>query len=375
MVDGTYVNNPYLNYESRHPRGIVKINDIPVPFIECEVEQTNYYLASSFRIDLPVSALPPSLPLSYFFSTPAIMIKIYAGFPLNPDSFSDTELDLLMLGRVDDFDIFMERNTITISGRDLTSKFIAAKTTEKFQNHTSSEIAEILATRQGLKSNITPTSTTVGKYYQIDHVRLNDQSSEWDLLTFLAKEEGYNVYVKGDTLYFNPFPTEQSKPYLIYFSNNDGKFKSNAITLNIHRNYTISKDIIVKVISWNMKSKKKVEVTVKATHNKNTVLAGAAQPIGDAQVFSYRFANLTKQQALSKAQQLLHDASLHEMNLRSSLPGDDILSNQVLIKVSETNTNADQVYYPSHIIRTINMDAYSMSVEAKNHQPNSEVVL
>lgn len=376
MSSENSVNNPKPSSSGRSLRTFVKVNDIKVPFTMAEVEQTNYYLANTFRVDIPISSLPDSLSLSYFVSTPAILINVSAGFPLSPINYSDNELENLIIGQVDDVSISLPSNTITLSGRDLVAKFIDTKTTEKFQNHTSSEIAEILAKRLGLKSQITKTKTIVGKYYQIDHVKLTDQTSDWDLLTFLANEEGFNVFVKGETLYFEPLPKETDKPYIVLY--NKQQFVSpsaNVVNLQFHRNLTLAKDVIVKVRSWNMKQKKGFTITVKATHNKNTVLAGAAQPIGDAQVFVYRFANLTKQQALDKAQKLLQKISSHEMNINITMPGDNILTNQNIVKVEGTGTNLDQVYYPTSITRTIRPDGYSMSFEGKNHQPNSEAIL
>jgi phage protein D len=377
MFEGNSVNNPDIQSEGRAPRGLIKVNNIIVPFSGAEVDQTNFYLASTFRVNIPIGSLPQELSLSYFSSTPAILIEVFAGFPLNPLLFTEDELNNLILGGVDEVQISFPENMIVLSGRDLTSKFIDNKTTEKFQNHTSSEIVKILAARRGLKADVTNTSTIVGKYYQIDHVRLTDETSEWDLLTFLAQEEGFNVYVKGMTLFFHPLPSEKDKPYLITLNRETFLTlqSSNAKSLKMGRNLTIAKDVIVKVRSWNMKQKKGFTVTVKATHNKNTVLAGAAQPIGDAQVFTYRFANLTKQQALEKAQKLLRQISSHEMNLSLSLVGDNILSNQNVIQLQSTNSNFDQFYFPTNITRSIEMDGFTMTVDAKNHQPNTETTL
>lgn len=375
MSNENSINNISASSSGRSPRAFVKLNDIKVPFTMAEVDQTNFYMASTFKVEIPFSGLPANLPLSYFSSTPAILADISAGFPLDPLNFSDGELQNLILGQVDEVSILFASNMITLSGRDLTSKFIDTKTTEKFQNHTSSEVVQILAARQGLSADVTPTNTIIGKYYQIDHVRLTDETSEWDLLIFLAQEEGFNVYVKGKTLFFKPLPSEQDKPYIIKYTSGLGSPTSNAMSIKVSRNLTIAKDVIVKVRSWNMKQKKGFTITVKATHNKNTVLAGAAQPIGDAQVFTYRFANLTKQQALEKAQKLIRQISAHEMNLSLRLPADNLLSNQNVIKLDGTETNFDQIYYPTNITRTIDLEGYYMSVDAKNHQPNTEAIL
>lgn len=371
------VNPQSLLSNATTPRGEVSINGINVPFISFKVDNNTYYVADTFRVDIPASDLPANLTTIMLSYTPQLLVDIRAGFPDIPTQFSDAGLTELFYGQADDFSFDPIEGLITLSGRDLTARFIDNKTTEKFVNLTSSQIATQLATRRSLTPIVTATTTKVGKYYEIDQTRLTKEMTEWDLLTYLAREENFVVYVQGQNLYFTPPPQESKTPYVIQFNQpffGSGTASGNTVNLMLSRNLTLAKDVIVEVRSWNQKQAKAFTVRATATHNKNTVLSGAAQPAGDAQTYVYTYPNLTKEQATQKAQQLLRDISKHEMKLRATLPADSILDKTQIIKLSGTGTAWDQIYYPDSIIREFSFSGYDMTVTAKNHSPNTQTI-
>jgi phage protein D len=268
---------------------------------------------------------------------------------------------------------------VELSGRDLTSLLIDTKTTEKWTNQTSSQIATTLATRHGLTPVVTDTTTKVGKYYEIDHIRLTDKRSEWDLLTWLAREEQFVVFVRGQSLYFQPKPDPtQTTPYVLRWtppSSDSASPQFNGMSVKFRRSLTLARDIIVTVHSWNMKNAQGFSQTVHATHNKFTVLAGAPQPTGDAQVFSYTIPGLSPEQALERAQKILAELTQHEMNLDARLPADNLLDVDGIVLVQGTGTAFDQAYYPDSIKRSMSKsEGYVMHIHAKNHSPESVVI-
>lgn len=361
----------------RQPRGAVSINGTYVDWVSWEVDNNNYYMADTFKVTIPTSTLPPLLPVSYFSSTPAILVEIFGGFPPFPNIFNSLGLDSIIVGQVDDITYEPHNALITLSGRDLTAKFIDNKTTEKFQNLTSSQIATLLAQRRGLTPVVTKTTIKSGKYYEIDHVRMTDQKSEWDLLTYLAHEENFDVFVKGQSLYFQPKASTTAVPYVIDYSLPlfSGVPVANFVQMELSRNLNLSKDIIVEVRSWNQKQKKGFTKKATATHNKNTVLAGAAQPVGEAETYSFVYPNLTPEQALQKAQNLLQEFSKHEMKSRIFMPGNNLVMAQSTLKIIGTNTNWDQVYYVDSAIRSMVFEGgYDLRLEVKNHSPVSTVL-
>lgn len=363
---------------ARQPRGVVKINGEVMPgWYDFEVDNNTFYQADTFRVSFASSMLPDNRGADWWAAQPVIYVEILAGFPSDPENYTAAELASLIYGRVDDLTYDPVSTKIEISGRDLTSALIDAKTTEKFQNKKSFEIVAILAARHGLKPVGPATSAYVGSYYEIERARMTDQRSEWDLLTFLAHEERFVVYVKGQELHFEPAPTADSEPYVLRWDkpNTDrGHPVFNGKTLSFSRNLTLAKDVIVTVKSWNAKTKKGFTKSAQATHNKNTVLAGAAQPTGDAQHYSYTIPGLTPEQALQRAQALLAQITQQEVRLMATLPADNTLQLTKVIQVIGTGTGFDQIYYPDSIIRRMSMgEGYNMQITAKNHSPESVV--
>lgn len=372
-----------VNSTSRQPRGIVQVNGINAFFTRAEINSTTNFCADTFSVEIPISGQKSQITPAYMATTGAIMIEIFAGFPTNPDTYTSSDLESLILGQVDNIEIDWLTMCYTLTGRDLTAKFIDNKTTKKYPNLTASEIVTMLAHEQGLSAHVTPTTTLSGVFYANNHTTLTSEQPEWDLITFLAQQENFVAYVKDTTLYFEPAPKETDTPYLIQFNypvvNADYAYTSaSVISLNTSRSLTLARDVIVKVRSWNSSQKKAFTVTVRATPNKKNVLASKAQPIGDAQVFTQTIPGLTREQALQKAQQLLREYSQHERTITAVLAGDNILKKVGVVKLRGTNTDYDQVYFTSSVNRVLSPDpedGYTMTVNAKNHSPNSQVVI
>ena len=365
---------------ARKPRGIVTINGINSVFIKAEVDSTTYFLADTFSVELPIDGQNSQLSMSYFSTQTAIMIQVFVGFPPNAENYTSNQLKSLIMGQVDEVEIDLLQRKYVLTGRDLTAKFIDNKTTQKYPNLTSSEIVTKLAQKEGLTANVVPTTTPAGIFYAGDRSALTSELPEWDLITFLAQQEGYIAYVENTTVFFHPLPKQTDAPYLIQYNENlniptIGYKSSSAKSLTMTRSLTVARDIIVIVRSWNSKSKKAFNIKVRATLNKKTALASQAQPIGDAQTYTYTKPGLTREQALQLAQTYIAQLSQHERIIEATLPGDNILKKIGVIKLSGTNTDFDQVYFTSSVNREISpTTGYNMIIKAKNHSPNSMVV-
>ena len=72
------------------------------------------------------------------------------------------------------------------------------------------------------------------------------------MLTFLAEQEGFDLWVSGTTLNFQPSVAETDPPYVLLWSDQgQGDRSSNAIDLKLRRSQTLASDIIVKVRTFN----------------------------------------------------------------------------------------------------------------------------
>lgn len=358
---------------------MVKINGQIMPgWIEWEIDNNTFYQADTFRVKFALSMMPAGYGAAWWAAQSKMYVEVFGGFPADPENFTTDDLDSMLYGQVDDITFDPVGTIVEVAGRDLTAELIDTKTTEKWPNLSSSQIVEKLAQRHGLTPVVTKTTQKAGKYYEIDHIRLTDQRSEWDLLTWLAHQEQYVVYMKGTELHFEPQPEKSQNPYMLQWeapTADNAAPSFNGKTITFSRNLTLAKDVIVEVRSWNSKNKKGFTKKAQATHNKNTVLKGAAQPTGDAQTYSYTVPGLTPEEALQWAQAKLREITAHEVRFTATLPADNLLGVTDVIQVVGTDTAFDQTYYPDSIVRNMSMnEGYSMTINAKNHSPESVVL-
>jgi hypothetical protein len=170
--------------------------------MEAEVVSNNYFAADRFSASVALG-IDQWAEASFWASEPNILLDIQ--FSLD----GGASFTSLVQGAVDRVSLDPTFRLVYLDGRDLTASLIETPTQETFANRTSSEIASVLAARHNLTPRVSATSTPVGRYYQSEHDRttLNQFSrttTEWDLLVFLARHEGFDVFVQGQALYFQP---------------------------------------------------------------------------------------------------------------------------------------------------------------------------
>lgn len=369
----------FLAPVGRQPRGAVKVNGTLITgWIEFEISNNSYFSADTFRCSFAGANLPADRNAIWFSQQQDMFVELFIGFPQDPSNFSPSDLTSWIYGQVDHIDIDPVTNTIEVDGRDLTRVFIDEKTTQKWPNQTSSQIATMLAQKHGLTPVVTATATTVGKYYEIDHVNMADERSEWDILNYLADLEGFKVWVRGQSLYFQPAPDPtKTTPYSIVYqvaTTSTGP-KANFERLKMKRALTVSRGIQVKIRSWNKKYAK--GFTVSYPSNVKTIKVGQSSVGAGGTIYSKRVDNLTQDQALKYAQNWYQQLIAHEMNLEGlEMPGDNDLDITSIIEFSGTGTAFDQQYFPDSIIRRMSFEGgYEMTVNAKNHNPDSQVII
>ncbi|RQZ24054.1 hypothetical protein DIE14_23140 [Burkholderia sp. Bp9017] len=360
-------------------RGLVKVNDEPIQgWIDFEVESNTYASSDSFRVRFAANALPADRSVAWFSQQQDMYVELFAGVPADPTNWTTTELPSWIYGQVDNINHDPVSGIVEVSGRDLARMLIDAKTTEKFQNKTSSQIASLLAARHGLTPQVTKTSTLVGKYYAIDHDAMNNARTEWDLLCYLARIEQFVVYVRGKTLYYQPRPDPtKTTPYRITFTPPDahnGSPTCNVEGLKFSRTLTVSRGVYVHVRSFNDVDQRVYTATYPTSASKRSTAPGSVGNSSDAQTYFYSVPNLTQQQCVRMAQAKYQDIVRHEMRAEFEVPaaGNDDLDTTSIIEISGTGTAYDQLYYPESITRELSFpDGYRMTVHAKNHAPDS----
>ena len=356
----------------RQPRAIVRINGTAVPgWLSWSCTSNDYYEADTFRVSFAASAMGTSSAQPFIEQT-ELFVEILAGFPTNPDAPNASELGSLIYGRVDEMDFDPFARTLTFHGRDLTGAFIDARLDSDYQAQHASDVATLLAAKHGLVPKVTATAGLTGGYYKHDQVKMHANQSEWDLLAYLAREVGFQCYVLGQELHFEPDTAGPGEPYVINWQPGTNTYAApaaNVQSLSFSRALTVSKGVSVTVRSPSLT--KKVAVVQSYPTKAKAIQAGKASPFGNVQAYYFTTAaNRDATQVQQEAQRRYNELITHEMKLHATLPGDNLLTTKGVLRVQGTGTSFDQDYYPNEITREMSMDeGYTMTVSAKNHSP------
>lgn len=355
------------------PRGILEINGEDTPgVIRWTITINSYTEASRISLELALKAQPENRGLDHWSRLEKAEVKVYLGYPEDPSEFTKSELSLSFTGELDRFSVSPISGVIRGDGRDYTARFIESVTTEKFQSLTASQLVEKFAKRQGMKANVVPTKETIGTVYSTEKVLLNTERSEWDLMTFMAQQEGYVLFVNKDTVNFLPKPEDsapESQIYEIKWVPPDEKSQgwSNAMDFGFERSLTLAKDVEVVVRSGNQGKKRAFTVTRKASNSK--------RGSGGTQRYVFWRPGLTREEVTKEAERLLKQITEHEILLTAKLPADDLITPATPIRFGGSGTYFDQVYFLDTLTKSYSVSTgFLMDIRAKNHSTDSEVI-
>jgi phage protein D len=348
----TYKTPPTKHPEdyARQPIGQVKANGTIIPgWVSWETDSNNFNQADTFRIVLAASTLIWDMPLASWMGSDEIEIEILAG--LNKDN-----LNSVILGRIDTLEYNPVNGIMEINGRDLTGLLIDARTEEKYPNQSAANIVRMIAARHGLNAAIIGDTPVIGRYYEIDKVKLTGNQSEWDMLTNIAAETGNDIYVQGRTLVFGPRRTPDNPIIINWYKpdNKSGCPVSNVKTLKVTRDKRISNGVDVEIKSFHQKRSNK-HIGIASNKGKRPIIYRRGSP------------HLTAEGAQQRAEAMLAEILSHEMKIEFTIPGDESITMQRGIELRGTGTVFDQIYYPDSIYREMDISTgYLMTVTAKN---------
>ena len=318
----------------RTPSLVVLADGAALPnVIEADISDNAHFAAARFRLRLATD--------------PATAARL-----VQPGAILDVQVALggapvsLVQGEADTISIDVTNRTVEIDGRDLTARLLDARTQETFANQTASEIAQTLAARHGLVANVTPTTTLAGRYYSSEHDRItlgqfSRSTTEWDLLTFLAAREGFDVFVSAQTLTFAPLPAVAPALTLT---------PALCIGLQLEHALTLARDIEVTVKSWNTRQQAAFSQTARGASRAGIRSGGPPQRIVVVRP------NLTPSDAQQLAQRILADLSAHERIVHADLPGELTLTPRTQVQLTGTDTEFDQLYYIAELDRRLSVE-------------------
>lgn len=348
----------------------LSLNGVEVPFFSCEINSNAFYSADTFSVVFAMSAMPdPYNGIKWWADQKSIEVSISIG--LIDQNIEDWRT--LIVGTVDRLSVRLAKFEVSIEGRDYTSKFIDRKTNEKFTNMTTSQVATLLANRRGLTPVVTATKTQVGGITKWDHAHVTDERTEWDLLAYFAGLDGFQVYVTGNELHYEPAldPTVTDQYLIRWVDPGELAYPQSNTSDDIvfERDLTLARGVTVQVISY------KDGKTYKATYPTNSARGIApGQSTSRRQVYEIKRNGLDQNQAQQLAQKIHREITVHEMRMSCSMPGDNSLMPNTIVRQEGTGSGFDQLYYVDSVRRSLSFEGgYTMSLTAKNHNPNSMV--
>jgi len=363
---------------ARQPRSLVQIAtsyaDTPQPLsgvVSWSISNNSYFEADTFRVVLAASALPSTNNTAWFMSQDEIYVQISASeSPANPDAPAADSLTTLIYGRVDTVDFDPVRTEVHLSGRDLSAAFIDNKLATEYTSQVASGIVSELASARNIPAQISATSTRIGTGFQgvFGHATVNQ--SEWDLICYLARIEGFVAFVSPTQgLYFGPDPRDTSNPYVIRWqapTSSQAFPIANVSELDFSRSMTVAKGITVVVSS--AQQARKTPVVEYYPSAPRAIQPGKASPFGDVQAYYFNTTpNSSPVQCKTLAQTKYNEIISHTMKMSARLPADGVLSISTPIQVQGTGTVCDQIYFPREITREFSKDeGYMMHAQAQN---------
>lgn len=351
----------------RRPRGRVLIDGEEITTLQSlDVTRNNYFNADTFSASFALWGSPKHS-LEWWAAKTKIAVEVEMGMAA-PDG-TVTWLPMLK-GFADETRFTLDSGVVEIHGRDKIGLFIDNKVNKTFKNKTASEIVQELAKGRGVKVDVTPTSAKSGTFYKKDHTSTHQDeyknSTEWDLIVHLARTEGYDAWMKGDTLFFKPL-ADSDDPYIVKWSppwvgqGLSRQAESNVERLTITHNLALAKDIRVIVKSYHSGLGKgfKAEVGKKKKKTGDT---------GDVQEHTYTFPNLTEAECKIRAAAILRNLTTHEYLVDFTAPASLAVDPRRGFKIEGVTGVLDQPYFVDEVaLRMSHGEGFTMQVRGKNH--------
>ena len=306
----------------------VLINGISVSgLLSASIVTTNCFSADTFSLSISMGSQSENN-LAFWASIYSAYVEISvtsSGFP----TFVS-----LMTGMIDTVHIDPIQKIVALEGRDLSATMIDAYRQQDFVNQTASEVVAAIANYHGLTPAVTPTTEIVGRYFSSGYTKLSlgqfsRVRSDWDFLVQLARENRFDVFVEGKTLYFQPSAIFDGLP--IVLSLTDAK------RVRIERNLTVSQAIAADVQSWNSQGMASYRSNVSG----NSVAVTQSPPVSGSSSFLFSASNFTSEQVQASANQYAEELGRLATIAHLDMPWDLTITPRASILLIGTATALD----------------------------------
>lgn len=334
----------------RAARGVAVVMGYQVRLLEFSVEQNGFSAADSFSLTLPffvkdekgdkILANGPDV-ASALVTSSSIPVQLRVGFG-SVDSglvqVMDGEMDTIAWG------FSVQGETVTLHGRSKAGSMIDTKIVEKYPNLTASAIAQKFAGEHGLTPVITPTAALAGTYYNQQTAAIGRETSQWDLLLYLAKRENFIARARRGKLYFGPYDAVvgASSTPIPYTWGHD------IDALNIERSPHASRNITITVLTYDRGKKKQIKETASSTTQGAKSIAGQVDRRSRYNL-TYNIPGLTRQQAQNRAREILAQLSRSQIIGQLQAAGNTDLEIDRQIRLYGVGPGLEQAYFLNRV--------------------------
>lgn len=352
----------------RRPRLQVLANGTPVAgALSADIVSTNDFAADRFSVVIALGP-DPVWTADYWSQQSSLVVEVQMGFLPDGAPAGTAVWTSLVEGAVDTIEIGVPQATVRVDGRDFSAAMMTALTQETFANQTSSDIVTTIAQRHNLTPQVTATDTIVGRYYELEHDRItlnqfSRSSTEWDLLVSLAQHEGFELFVQGTTLYFQPPSSDPASPDLLLRPSATANGPVNLISLRMERKLALAGEVEVTVKTWNSRQQNAYV---------QSASKGGGSTSGSSQSYVLVRPNLLPDGAAKLAQSWLAMLAQHERVIAVQMPGELTLTPRSIVALEGTGTAFDQAYYIDTLERRLRFDGgFLQHLRAKNSDAQS----
>lgn len=330
---------------TRQPRVQVLVNGTILPgIVAAQISGTSALQADHFSITAALTATA-DFGLAWWDAQNTILADLRFSLDGGENFVS------LLQGEIDCIRADPVSGLVVAEGRDLSARLIDAQTGESFANQMASDVAILLANRHGLNPSVTRTTNPVGRYYQADHNhaalnRFGRARSEWDVLCELARREGFDLFVQGATLYFQPMEAGQAPVFPLLFSGGVGTMAG----LHLQRLPALERGLQINVRSWHSKQ--------------GQVFNSSAGASGGVAANVLR-SNLTQDQVQAVADQTWRETLSHARQISVRMPGELSLSPRSVLRLAGDVAGWVGDYRISDITRRLDAGGFRQDVVAR----------
>jgi len=247
----------------------------------------------------------------------------------------DCDAATLIYGTADRAVIDPVVGVFSAEGRDLSAALIDSYVQQDFVNQTASEVVATIAAQYGILAEVIPTFDNIGRYFADGYTRLSlgDFSryrSNWDLIVQLAREQNFDVYMAGPTLYFGPSICVAADPVQVNLCD--------VISMQFQQNMRLNTPLGVAVQTWDSQQ---------ATASRgvaSSAIAAVTSATGSGTSYLFTQPNLTAEQADAKAAMYIREVCRLGSQIRIQMPWNLNINPRRIISVAGSGTSFDGWY-------------------------------